>query len=253
MINPSFQCPVCFENYERSPRFSLPCKCSCCFDCLTQWSVSKIKEQQLQFEDTFSCITSSCKNSFKIQQIYPKLPFQNKEQIDQALLFVYLNKTPDIRCCPNNNCSYAGILQSTFYCTESLECVECGTNWKDQSSTKTWKNSSHEIFSFLWKKLRAKKCPHCFVIIQKDGGCDHMICERCKYEFCWICSTSAPHHNQSYHFLHRIITQWLHRILICLVIFFLLRRLYLWQPANYLIKEVLVALLLCYLKSRTQV
>ncbi len=253
MTSSPFQCPVCFEIYEHSSIISLPCGSSCCLNCLTQWSVSKIKGQQLQFEDTLPCIIFSCQNSFRIEQIYPELSPHHKSSLDQALLSVYLNKTFDIRRCPNNTCSYAGIISTTLSCTESFECADCGTNWKDQSTKKIWKNPFHEIFSFLWKKIKAKKCPHCFVIIQKDGGCDHMICERCKYEFCWICSTSAPHHNQSYHFFHRIITQWLHRILICLVIFFLLRWLYLWQPANYLIKEVLVALLLCYLKSCTQV
>jgi len=212
-------------------------RCSCCFDCLVEWSLSKIKELQLQLEDTLPCIISSCQTSFKIEQILPKLPLQHREKINQALFSVYLNKAPDIRRCPNNKCSYAGILAPTFSCPESLECAECGANWKYKDNTKIWKNASHEIFSFLWKQFKAKKCPHCSIAIQKNGGCDHMICQRCKHEFCWICSTSAPRHNQFYHFVDNIITRWLHRILICLMIFFLLRWLYLWNPVNYLIKR----------------
>jgi len=34
-----------------------------------------------------------------------------------------------------------------------------------------------------------RPCPHCFVPIQKMGGCAHMTCSnpRCHYEFCWLC------------------------------------------------------------------
>lgn len=33
-------------------------------------------------------------------------------------------------------------------------------------------------------------CPRCGLITEKEeGGCNHMICTKCKYEFCWICGS----------------------------------------------------------------
>lgn len=34
-----------------------------------------------------------------------------------------------------------------------------------------------------------QECPKCHVTIEKDGGCNHMVCrnQNCKAEFCWVC------------------------------------------------------------------
>lgn len=35
---------------------------------------------------------------------------------------------------------------------------------------------------------RVTNCPQCGLIVEKEeGGCNHMICAKCKYEFCWVC------------------------------------------------------------------
>ncbi|OWA50968.1 E3 ubiquitin-protein ligase parkin [Hypsibius exemplaris] len=34
-----------------------------------------------------------------------------------------------------------------------------------------------------------KPCPGCAAPIERNGGCMHVICARCKKEFCWICQT----------------------------------------------------------------
>lgn len=30
-------------------------------------------------------------------------------------------------------------------------------------------------------------CPRCGIYISKDGGCNHMYCQKCRHEFCWHC------------------------------------------------------------------
>ena len=34
---------------------------------------------------------------------------------------------------------------------------------------------------------KVEPCPNCGMKLQKNGGCPHMRCTKCKYEFCWNC------------------------------------------------------------------
>lgn len=44
-----------------------------------------------------------------------------------------------------------------------------------------------DLANFNYVKEMTKMCPNCHVLIEKNRGCRHMTCSRCKYEFCWIC------------------------------------------------------------------
>jgi hypothetical protein len=44
-----------------------------------------------------------------------------------------------------------------------------------------------EISSLINKKSRIKLCPNCNNLIEKNGGCNKIICPLCEYVFCWIC------------------------------------------------------------------
>ena len=62
-------------------------------------------------------------------------------------------------------------------------------NWKSIS-----KYVDDERLTELWMKKNAKKCPTCGTLIQKNGGCPHMTCKACTYEFCWTCLESWKDH-----------------------------------------------------------
>ncbi|XP_029002504.1 E3 ubiquitin-protein ligase RNF14-like isoform X2 [Betta splendens] len=44
-----------------------------------------------------------------------------------------------------------------------------------------------EMLSNEWMKGNSKNCPHCFSKIEKNGGCDMMVCRCCTQRFCWAC------------------------------------------------------------------
>ncbi|KDO20831.1 hypothetical protein SPRG_13646 [Saprolegnia parasitica CBS 223.65] len=41
----------------------------------------------------------------------------------------------------------------------------------------------------------AQRCPLCSATIEKHGGCNHMTCTHCYYQFCWRCHSKWDDHN----------------------------------------------------------
>jgi hypothetical protein len=41
--------------------------------------------------------------------------------------------------------------------------------------------------TYIEKMALGEQCPNCGVYIFKNGGCPHMVCNLCKFEFCWFC------------------------------------------------------------------
>lgn len=56
--------------------------------------------------------------------------------------------------------------------------------FKEWDSTLSKKLDS---LNFIWKEKNTKCCPECKVNIEKNQGCMHMTCFKCRYEFCWLC------------------------------------------------------------------
>lgn len=51
----------------------------------------------------------------------------------------------------------------------------------------------------IWRRstLDSQRCPRCRFVIEKDGGCSHMTCSRCAFEFYWCCRHEYGNHNNN--------------------------------------------------------
>jgi len=50
-----------------------------------------------------------------------------------------------------------------------------------------------------WLRANTKKCPKCGVNIEKNQGCMHMRCTKCRHEFCWMCGMTWFNHRSATH------------------------------------------------------
>lgn len=54
--------------------------------------------------------------------------------------------------------------------------------------------SLKEADNAQWIVSNTKKCPRCFTRIERNHGCNHMVCTKCQHEFCWVCMGSWKEH-----------------------------------------------------------
>ncbi|PWN32169.1 putative ariadne-1 protein [Meira miltonrushii] len=54
-----------------------------------------------------------------------------------------------------------------------------------------------------WISANTKECPKCDSSIEKNGGCNHMTCRKCRHEWCWICMGPWSDHGNSWYNCNR--------------------------------------------------
>ena len=54
-----------------------------------------------------------------------------------------------------------------------------------------------------WISANTKECCRCNSTIEKNGGCNHMTCRKCAYEFCWICMGPWSEHGSQWYNCNR--------------------------------------------------
>lgn len=119
-----------------------------------------------------------------------------------------------LRWCPSPDCNNAIKVQYiearpvTCKCRHTF-CFYCGENWHDPVKChllRKWiKKCDDDSETSNWIAANTKECPKCNVIIEKDGGCNHMVCknQNCKADFCWVCLGPWEPHGSSWYNCNR--------------------------------------------------
>ena len=156
-----------------------------CHDCLVNYLSSEISDGRVQslccpHVDSFG---SRCKAKFSSQKLGELLPLDVYNKYDRfvkqqmndnyrecpkcAWLTVGAAEKPDMEC---ESCHYA-------FCFEHGDVhagISCAA-YKKASRKKTRESRAKAALSGIWKWAHTKRCPHCLVQIQKNGGCPNSM------------------------------------------------------------------------------
>lgn len=129
------------------------------------------------------------------------------ERFDQLLLRKMLQEEPCFRWCAHGTCGSGQIVEdlnlSNAGWNTFLRCHQCHQRtcvyhrcvWHTERTCKQYeadgRNSDEVGLLQYFEREGVKRCPKCGHAIEKNGGCDHMTCNRqaggCGSEFCIRC------------------------------------------------------------------
>ena len=110
----------------------------------------------------------------------------------------YTDENKNVIWCPNPKCDLCSEKVDAFMHVDIVEC-DCGTEYCFKCGdfahrgasceiVKEWKAKEvNESENSSWLAANTKPCPQCHHPIEKNNGCNVMICASCRHEFCWLC------------------------------------------------------------------
>ncbi|KAF2025622.1 hypothetical protein EK21DRAFT_29149, partial [Setomelanomma holmii] len=172
-----------------------------CAECYTGWIAAQLEGSNWA---GVKCPETKCKvrlTYYEIQQIASTDMFQ---KYDTFLARAAISEDPNFRWCracdagQEHLSGEEGNIFTCHSCGHKV-CIKHESTWHEGETCEEYEyrasgQKEHDLQAQEEASLAAigklsKKCPGpiCVYSIEKNDGCDHMTCSRCRYEFCWIC------------------------------------------------------------------
>ncbi|XP_064618837.1 E3 ubiquitin-protein ligase arih1-like isoform X2 [Lineus longissimus] len=206
-------CEICFLSMPISMMSGLECGHRFCMQCWAEYLTTKIMDEGMG--QTISCAAHKCDilvDDASVMKLVtdPRVKLKYQHLITNS--FVECNRL--MRWCPAPDCGNA--VKTAYYDSKPVTCscgytfcFACGENWHDPVKCKwlrKWiKKCDDDSETSNWIAANTKECPRCHVTIEKDGGCNHMVCknQNCKADFCWVCLGPWEPHGSSWYNCNR--------------------------------------------------
>lgn len=94
----------------------------------------------------------------------------------------YLFTDSDLECAKHHR--FCGRCKKNVHIPCSCEDLD---NWLLLLSQNKIITRDPDAITYNWISENTKFCPKCHIRIEKNKGCNHMICQHCHFQFCWLC------------------------------------------------------------------
>uniref|UniRef100_A0A1I7T1J0 RBR-type E3 ubiquitin transferase n=1 Tax=Caenorhabditis tropicalis TaxID=1561998 RepID=A0A1I7T1J0_9PELO len=181
------ECSICCDEVSV---MGFECEHFACSQCWKQYLNINIDKPRIGCIDP-ECLYVVCADS--LRELGGDVEVQS-----QVIRNDFVDRSPNIVWCPSKDCQLA-VKSDSFDTVECrcglLFCFRCRLdphapatciqvrNWEKRDDFGVTADEK----SFGWIIRNTKECPKCMSPIEKQGGCDHMRCRKCYYEFCWHC------------------------------------------------------------------
>ncbi|KAK2844282.1 hypothetical protein Q5P01_010941 [Channa striata] len=226
-------CGICMSSISV---FEEPVDMSCGHEfCRACWEgFLNLKIQEGEAHNIF-CPAFDCYQLVPVEVIESVVSREMDRRYLQFDIKAFVENNPAIRWCPEAGCERAVRLNTqgpgnstsdplSFPLLQApavdcgkghLFCWECRGEAHEPCDCETWKmwlqkvsemrpeelagvsEAYEDAANCLWLLTNSKPCANCKSPIQKNEGCNHMQCAKCKYDFCWICLEEWKKHSSS--------------------------------------------------------
>jgi ariadne-1 len=213
---PNFVCEICTEDEPGLETFAMKCGHRFCVDCYRQYLSQKIRDEGEAAR--IKCPGEGCNKIVDSKSLDLLVTPDLTERYQELLMRTYVDDKDNLKWCPAPECVYAvecGTKQrdlSRIVPTVQCECKHnfCfGCGYPDHqpcpcSLVKKWtKKCADDSETANWISANTKECPKCNSTIEKNGGCNHMTCRKCRNEFCWMCMGVWSEHGTAWYNCNR--------------------------------------------------
>jgi len=166
-----------------------------CVTCVRTDAEIQIREARMSVEGHLQCICRGCSARIGQDEVTKLFP-ENPELIGRYELFSANAKAasdPLSSWCPYPDCGVQVKLRKK---SRRARCGQCHRGFctlcsRPHNALLSCSLSADYQFQ-QWKtstKHGCRRCPSCKLYIEKDAGCNHMTCSRCRHQFCWVCGS----------------------------------------------------------------